>query len=150
MNQYSLFWIKPDAFYDNQDWRKDTDTLRIPLPGSEDFIQEIRDALRAQNLEIAAEKRYRVSEEIAWMHYDEHRWKVEKFNFLLGHMTSGDSYWIVFYGEDAVVKGRQILADIRNKYLLDAKWAYHNMTHASDSEASARREIQLHFPDFAF
>ena len=65
-------------------------------------------------------------------------------------MVSDYSYWIIFYGENAIKIWREILKEIRIKYLENPQTARYNMTHASDSVESANREIKLHFPDFKF
>jgi nucleoside-diphosphate kinase len=112
--------------------------------------------LLENSFEIIAEKKYQVSREIAWRHYEEHIWKFKPwyeesvYDFTRRYLSSWYSYWIVFYWENAVVKWREILTEIRTKYLVNPKVARYNMTHASDSEAGAKREIQIHFPDFEF
>lgn len=156
MKQYSLFWIKPDAFYERITPREVGSELKFELPEPEKFINEVKQNLVQAWFEILDERKYFPSKEIAGQHYKEHFWiftqgyKESKYDFLVKYITSGPSYWIVFYWEDAIVGWREILKTIREKYLLTPKLARCNMTHASDNEAWAREEIQLHFPDFKF
>lgn len=156
MKQYSLFWIKPDVFYDKNHKREAGSELKNPLPEPELFIEEVKKSLVSAGFEILDERKYSPDREIAWAHYKEHFWVFtewyteSKYDFLVNFMTSGPSYWIVFYWDDAVLRGREILKTIREKYLLTPKLARCNMTHASDNEAWAREEIQLHFPNFTF
>lgn len=156
MKQYSLFWIKPDVFYDVSTPREAGSELKLTLPSPDVFITEVKENLLSAGFEILDERKYFPSREIAGKHYKEHFWvftewyKESKYDFLVNFMTSGPSYWIVFYWDDAIVKGREILKTIREKYLLTPKLARCNMTHASDNEAWAREEIELHFPDFKF
>lgn len=156
MNQYSLFGIKPDVFADRTQIREAGSELKLELPTPEDFITEVKDNLLQVGFEILEERKYFPSKEIAGQHYKEHFWVFtngyaeSKFDFLVNFMTSGPSYWIVFYGDDAIVRWRALLKEIRNKYLATPQLARCNMTHASDNEAGALEEIQLHFPNFIF
>lgn len=154
MKEYSLFWIKPDVFLPLQS-RDEYDQLKKDLPiNPYDFIDDIKIRLKDNVLEIIEEKECIITEDIARIHYAEHEWKWSELHkefqldFLIRFMTSWKSYWIVFYGDDAIKKWREILVDIRDKYLVDRKKARLNMTHASDSFESANREIMLHFPEF--
>lgn len=152
MKEYSLFWIKPDAYRPN-DIRSENDALKKPLPNIEDFINYVKSSLREEWLEIITEKETILSSEIAWKHYEEHFWvwcdvfKENKFDFLVKQMTSWKSYWIVFAWENSIKKWREVLVNIREEFLVDRKKARLNMTHASDSIESANKEILLHFPD---
>lgn len=157
MLQYTLIGIKPDAFSPHNA-REAGSGLRKSLPDNpEDFIEELRVKLRGKGLELITEKTYIVPEAIAAEHYEEHRDSldtahggVNKFDFLLGYITSGPSHWMVLVGEDAIRLGREAIVEIREEYLMDRKLARYNMTHGSDSVEGARREILLHFPDFTF
>lgn len=156
MKQYSLFWIKPDVFYDKSVKREAGSELKLDLPTPEEFIQEIKSNLLNAWFDILDERKYFPTKEIAWLHYKEHFWvftdwyKESKYDFLVNFMTSWPSYWIIFYWEDAIKKWREILKEIRNKYLSTPQLARCNMTHASDNPEWAIEEIKLHFPDFKF
>jgi nucleoside diphosphate kinase len=156
MKQYSLFWVKPDVFYDRDLPREAWSELKIDLPSPEDFIDEIKSSLIARWLKIETEKRLILSQDIAREHYAEHSWvydiksRLSKQDFLVEFMTSWLSHWIVFSWYDAIKIGREILKEIRTKYLVDTWSARYNMTHASDSIESATKEIRLHFPEFIF
>ena len=156
MKQYSLFWIKPDVFYDVSTPREAGSELKLTLPSPDVFITEVKENLLSAGFEILDERKYFPSREIAGKHYKEHFWVFtngyaeSKFDFLVNFMTSWPSYWIVFYGDDAIVRGRSILKEIRNKYLATPQLARCNMTHASDNPEWALEEIQLHFPNFIF
>ena len=155
MLEYSLFWLKPDVF-DRDSEREEWSKLKIALPKAEDFIEEIKQNLRERGLEIIKEKKALVSRETALAHYEEHsqvfdiKDKISKQEFLARYMTSDNSYWIIFYGENAIKVWREVLKEIRNKYLETPQLARKNMTHASDSVESATREIKLHFSEFIF
>ena len=156
MKQYSLFGIKPDVFADATQKREAGSELKLELPEPEVFIQEVKNNLLQAWFEILDERKYFPSKEIAGQHYKEHFWVFtngyaeSKFDFFVNFMTSWPSYWIVFYWDDAIVRGRSILKEIRNKYLATPQLARCNMTHASDNEAWALEEITLHFPNFIF
>lgn len=155
MLEYSLFWIKPDVFYADKT-REEGSELTIPLPNPEDFINEIISELKKVWLEIKAERKYLVSREIALKHYAEHEFvydiksRISKQEFLARYLVSDYSYWIVFYWENAIKLWREILKNIREKYLVNVKTARYNMTHASDNPNWALEEIKLHFPDLRF
>lgn len=152
MKEYSLFWIKPEA-YNPLDTRSENDALKKPLLNIKKFINYIKSSLEKEWLEIITEKETTLSSEIAWKHYEEHFWiwcnvfNENKFDFLVNQMTSGKSYWIVFSWKNAIKKWREVLINIRDEFLIDRKKARLNMTHASDSIESANREILLHFPE---
>jgi len=155
MLEYSLFWLKPDVF-DRNTQREEWSKLKIALPESKEFIEEIKQSLRERGLEVIKEKKALVSREIALAHYEEHsqvfdiKDKISKQEFLARYMTGDYSYWIIFYGENAIKIWREVLKEIRNKYLETPQLARKNMTHASDSVESATREIKLHFREFIF
>ncbi len=153
---FSLIGIKPDAFLPDAK-REAGSELKKPLPNdSETFINRLREAITENALRIVEEKRYVVPREIADEHYAEHRgvfdanYAQNKHEFLVGYLSSSPSHWFIVEGEDAIAKGRKIIVDVREEYLVDRKKARYNMTHASDSPESVRSEIALHFPNFTF
>lgn len=153
--EYTLFWIKPDAFMQNNK-REHWSELKMPLPNSNIFINDIVDLFNSKWCLLLDYKLYKPKIEIIRNHYFEHLWKFDnnynemKLDFLTRYLLSWDSYWMIFCWEDVIKKWREILTEIRYKYLDTPKIARYNMTHASDSEESARREILLHFPNFMF
>lgn len=154
MKEYSLFWIKPETYSPMQE-RSGGDVLKKALPeNTYEFIEYVKKSLINCELDIIKEKEWILTKEIAGKHYEEFKWvwcdtfNEDKFEFLLKYMTSWKSYWIVFHWEGAVKKWREVLVSIRDEYLENRKMARLNMTHASDSIESAKREICLHFPDF--
>ena len=104
MLEYTLIGVKPDAFRPD-DTRETGSELRKPLPENpEAFIEELRAKLRGKSLDIVVEKTYIVSCETAGEHYTEHRGSldiahggVNKYDFLLGYITSGPSHWMVLH-----------------------------------------------------
>lgn len=154
MIETSLIWIKPDVFYDKSILREEWSELNIDLPLPTVFIFRIIDEINNRWLVILNQKSYIVPGEIARDHYAEHKWKFDenyqeyKQDFLVRYLTSWLSHWIIFSWEKAIVQWREIIKSIRELYLVTPNLARYNMTHASDSEVAANREIELHFPDF--
>jgi len=154
MLEYSLFWVKPDVFYDRDMEREAWSELKLALPSPEIFISDIRRELVERSLKIIDIKTYLVSENTAKAHYQEHvgvydnNYNEYKQDFLIKYLTSWISSWIIFSWEDAILKWREVLRLIRELYLETPKLARYNMTHASDNPEWAIEEINLHFPDF--
>lgn len=75
-------------------------------------------------------------------------------NDIIARMTRGDCIFIVYQGEDAIAKCREIIGatnpavaatgTIRRVY---GNTVQYNVVHASDSPESAEREIRLWFPE---
>ncbi len=130
----SLVLVKPDA-------------LQRGLVG--ELIGRIED----KGLKIAALKLMEVNEELAKEHYREH---VDKdfFSDLFEFITSGPLVAMVVEGERAVSVIRNMMGatdpfeaepgTIRGDFGLDLT---KNLVHGSDSEESARREIDLFFEE---
>jgi nucleoside-diphosphate kinase len=74
-------------------------------------------------------------------HYIEH---VEKdfYNDLVKFMSSGAIVVMIWHGENAVSKGRDIAMQVRLKYGTSTR---NNVIHASDSITSTNREMKLWF-----
>jgi nucleoside-diphosphate kinase len=106
-----------------------------------------------RGLKIVAAKMMAISEELAKEHYGEHKEK-PFFNDLVSYITSAPVLAMVIEGDDCISLIRKMvgatnpkdadLGTIRGDYSLETG---RNIIHASDSPASAKREITLFFED---
>lgn len=106
-----------------------------------------------RGLKLVAVKMMNISEELAKEHYGEHKEK-PFFNGLVSYITSAPVLAMVIEGDDCISLIRKMvgatnpkeadLGTIRGDYALDTG---RNIIHASDSSASAKREIALFFND---
>ncbi len=106
-----------------------------------------------RGLKIVAAKMMSISEELAKEHYGEHKEK-PFFNDLVSYITSAPVLAMVIEGDECIGLIRKMvgatnpkeadLGTIRGDYALDTG---RNIIHASDSPASAKREIALFFED---
>jgi nucleoside-diphosphate kinase len=106
-----------------------------------------------RGLQIVAVKMMIIPREQAQEHYAEHREK-PFFSELVDYITSGPVLAMVMEGEDCISLIRKMvgatnpkeaeLGTIRGDYAIDTG---RNVIHASDSSASAEREIALFFQD---
>ena len=106
-----------------------------------------------RGLKLVAAKMMNISEELAKEHYGEHKEK-PFFNDLVSYITSAPVLAMVIEGDDCISLIRKMvgatnpkeadLGTIRGDYALDTG---RNIIHASDSSASAKREIALFFND---
>ncbi len=106
-----------------------------------------------RGLKLVAVKMMNISEELAKEHYGEHKEK-PFFNDLVSYITSAPVLAMVIEGDDCISLIRKMvgatnpkeadLGTIRGDYALDTG---RNIIHASDSPASAKREIALFFTD---
>jgi nucleoside-diphosphate kinase len=106
-----------------------------------------------RGLKVVAAKMMNISEELAKEHYGEHKEK-PFFNDLVSYITSAPVLAMVIEGDDCISLIRKMvgatnpkeadLGTIRGDYALDTG---RNIIHASDSLASAKREIALFFKD---
>ena len=104
-----------------------------------------------KGLQIVAVKLIQIDEELAKTHYGEHAEK-PFFPSLVEYITSSPSLAMVIEGEEAITTIRKLvgatnpleadLGTIRGDYGMDTG---RNIIHASDSPASAEREIGLFF-----
>jgi nucleoside-diphosphate kinase len=116
-----------------------------------ELVGELISRFERRGIKIIAMKMSTISNEQAMIHYREHREK-SFYSGLIEFITSGPSILLVLESEDAVaivraMSGNTNPADalpgtIRGDF---ATSPGHNMIHASDSEASAHREIELFF-----
>src|SRR3989440_9143335 len=130
----TLILVKPDAF-------------ERALTG------EIIGRFERKGLRIVSLKHMTVDRELAERHYGEH---VDKpfFGDLVEFITGGPLVAMVMEGYEAVTAARQVIGatnpleagsgSIRGDYGLEVQT---NLVHGSDSAESARREIDLFFPD---
>ena len=114
---------------------------------------EVISRLERRGLKIVAIRMLKVGKPLAKKHYAEHEGK-PFFNGLVDYITSSPIIAAVFEGKNAIVATRQTMGktnpieaetgSIRGDFGLEKG---RNLTHASDSPASAKREIALFFGD---
>jgi len=130
----TLILVKPDAF-------------------ARGLTGEIIRRFETKGLGIVAMKHMLVDRDLAERHYAEHREK-PFFGDLVEFITGGPLVAMVLEGYEAVTAARQVIGatnpleagsgSIRGDYGLEVQT---NLVHGSDSAESARREIDLFFPD---
>ena len=117
------------------------------------LVGEIISRLERKGLKIVAIKMLKIPMEMAERHYEEHKNKLF-FSSLISYITSGPVIAMVVEGKNAVKVVRKLVGatnpaeaepgTIRGDFGLDLG---RNVVHASDSIASAEREIRLFFRD---
>lgn len=117
------------------------------------LVGEIIRRIEAKGLKIVAMKMSVISQETARKHYAEHVGK-KFFDDLVGFITSGPSVSMVIEGKGAISAMRKMNGStnpaeampgtIRGDLGIETG---RNVVHASDSPASASREIALHFSE---
>lgn len=132
--EYTLSIIKPDATERN-------------------LLGKITAQLESRGLQIVAQKMMRLTLDQAKEFYAEHAER-PFYDSLVTYMSSGPISVQVLKGEDAIAQNRRIMgatnprdADegtIRKEFGLSID---HNSVHGSDSESSAKREINFFFSD---
>ena len=115
------------------------------------LMGKIMSRFEEKGLQIVAVKLMQIDEELAKTHYGEHAEK-PFFPSLVEYITSSPSLAMVIEGEEAITTIRKLvgatnpleadLGTIRGDYGMDTG---RNIIHASDSPASAEREIGLFF-----
>lgn len=119
--------------------------------------QKIMEIISSGNFKIVKAERKTISLRTAEKFYNEHKTKFF-YHRLITFMTSGPSEILVLTKNNAITDWRQLMGptkvfraqydapeSIRGQFgLSDTR----NATHGSDSEDSAKREIELFFPDF--
>jgi nucleoside-diphosphate kinase len=130
-------------------------TLLIIKPDAvqRDLIDEIIARVERQGLRDDSKRRMRIDRDLAERHYAEHREK-PFFGELVEFITSGDVIVAKVTGPEAISVLRTLIgatdpakADpgtIRGDY---GKVITENLVHGSDSPESAKRELELFFPD---
>lgn len=117
------------------------------------LIGEIISRLERKGFKIVALKMLKISRELAENHYAEHKAK-PFFSSLISYITSAPVVAMVVEGNNAVKVVRKLVGatnpaeaepgTIRGDFGLDLG---RNVVHASDSIASAEREIRLFFKE---
>ena len=104
-------------------------------------------------LRIVAQKRIRLTQELAKAFYIEHKDK-PFYGSLVDFMTSGPIVVQVLEGEDAIAKNREVMGATNPEKAAEgtvrktfAESMEANSVHGSDSEASAKREISFYFSE---
>lgn len=115
------------------------------------LIGKIIDRFEQKGFRIVGMKMTRISPELAARHYEEHREK-PFYRDLVDYITSGPVILAVIEGPKAISVVRSMVGatdaslaqagTIRGDFGLSKRF---NLIHASDSEDSARREINLFF-----
>jgi nucleoside-diphosphate kinase len=117
------------------------------------IMGKILSCFEEKGLQIVAAKLLKIDESIAKEHYGEHS---ESFFFqdLVSYITSSPLFCMVIKGDDVISLIRKIVGatnpkeaefgTIRGDFALDIN---RNIIHASDSLASAEREIALFFKE---
>ena len=133
----------------------DQSTLLIIKPDAvrRDLVDEIIARVEAKGLRIDSRRKMRLDRDLAERHYAEHRDK-PFFAELVEFIGSGDVIVAKVTGPEAISVLRTLMgatdpakADrgtIRGDY---GKEITQNLVHGSDSPESARRELELFFPD---
>jgi nucleoside-diphosphate kinase len=133
----------------------DQTTLLIIKPDAvqRDLIDEIIARVERQGLRVDSKRRMRIVRDLAERHYAEHSEK-PFFGELVEFITSGDVIVAKVTGPEAISVLRTLIgatdpakADpgtIRGDY---GKVITENLVHGSDSPESAKRELELFFPD---
>jgi len=129
----TLILIKPDAF-------------------ERGLTGEVLARFERKGLRLVALRQLRIDEDFAGRHYAEHTEK-PFFGELVDFITRGPLVAAVMEGPEAVTAARQAIGatnpleaapgSIRGDLALEVTF---NLVHGSDSEESARREIELWFP----
>ena len=130
----TLILVKPDAF-------------ERRLTG------EVIARFENKGLTVAALKHMTVERELAERHYEEHKDK-PFFGELVEFITGGPLVAMVLEGHEAVAAARQLIGatnpleaapgSIRGDFGLEVQT---NLVHGSDSDESAKREVELFFPE---
>jgi len=130
----TLILVKPDAF-------------------ERGLTGEVLARFERKGLRIAALRQLTIDEDFAGRHYEEHTDK-PFFGELIDFITRGPLVAAVLEGPEATAAARQIIGatnpieaapgSIRGDFALEVTF---NLVHGSDSDESAKREIELWFPD---
>jgi nucleoside-diphosphate kinase len=117
------------------------------------LVGEVISRIERKTLHIVDLRMLVIDKELASRHYEEHREK-PFFDELVSFITSGPVVAMVVEGEDAVIVLRTLMGatdpkkaapgTIRGDYGLAIT---ENIVHGSDSPESAKRELELFFPD---
>ena len=116
------------------------------------LIGKILEVYEGAGLKVVAMRMEKISKELAEQHYEEHK-NQPFFIDLIQYITRSRLLAIVLEGENAISKIRKLngatnpqnaeFGTIRKRFAISKS---ENTVHASDSIESARREIELWFP----
>ena len=115
------------------------------------LVGEVISRLEKKGLKLVGLKLMQITPELAAKHYAEHKGK-PFYDPLVDYITSGPVVAMVWQGDDCVTLVRKVVGatkpseaapgTIRGDFCSHTN---HNVIHASDSDASAEREINLFF-----
>lgn len=140
MRDITLVFVKPDAF---------------------EYKKEIKERYLKKGLQVLAEKELRMDRELAEEFYKEHAGK-PYFEANIRHITSGKIFAMIICGEKAIKRVRELngATNPDKAEIGTIRWEYgthcigsinpKNAVHASDSNESAEREIDLIFGKGAY
>ena len=117
------------------------------------LVGQVITRLEHKGLKLVGLKLMQISPELAAQHYAEHKGK-DFYDELVSYIISAPVVAMVWQGDDCVALVRKIVGEtkpteaapgtIRGDFCAHTN---HNIIHASDSDASAEREIRLFFAD---
>ena len=117
------------------------------------LVGEVISRLEKKGLKLIGLKMMKITPEMAKEHYAEHAEK-PFFTDLVNYITSGPVIAMVWAGDDCVTLVRKLVGatkpaeaapgTIRGDFCIHTNM---NVIHASDSDASAEREIKIFFKD---
>src|SRR5690625_2179094 len=117
------------------------------------LVGEIVHRFEKKGFTLAGAKLMQISNELAETHYGEHKER-PFFGELVEFITSGPVFAMVWEGENVILTSRNMIGatnpqeaapgSIRGDYAVTVG---KNIIHGSDSEESAKREINLFFQD---
>ncbi|HBG66273.1 MAG TPA: nucleoside-diphosphate kinase [Treponema sp.] len=115
------------------------------------LVGEVISRLEKKGLKLVGLKLMQITPELAAKHYAEHKGK-PFYNPLVDYITSGPVVAMVWQGDDCITLVRKLTGStspaeahpgtIRGDFCSHTQ---NNIIHASDSEESARREVDLFF-----
>lgn len=117
------------------------------------LVGQVITRLENKGLKLVGLKLMQISPELAAQHYAEHKGK-DFYDDLVSYITSAPVVAMVWQGDDCVTLVRKVTGatkpseaapgTIRGDFCAHTN---HNIIHASDSDASADREIRLFFAE---
>ncbi len=115
------------------------------------LVGQVITRLENKGLKLIGLKLMQISPELAAKHYAEHAGK-SFYNDLVSYITSGPVVAMVLQGDDCVTLVRKVVGATKPSEALPGtirgdfcSHTNHNIIHASDSDESAEREINLFF-----
>ena len=115
------------------------------------LVGQVISRLENKGLKLVGLKLMQISDELASQHYAEHKGK-SFYDDLVSYITSGPVVAMVWQGDDCVTLVRKVVGATKPSEALPGtirgdfcSHTNHNIIHASDSDESAEREINLFF-----